>query len=318
MSGPQVAELVRGFSATGKVGIVGLDARTAGEMNGFIPARFWLDLLAALGDRVPEDVSYEFNEMMLGKSEEELALVEYAADAAEAGAQAILDLVNPGVSESEIYAAILAEIYRRGCNVRYPTLIMHSGRQNLSWGPPRWTTTAEPRRRVTDSDIVQAEIFPTFGNLEAQVQMSVVVGEPDADMVRCAEVARASYEAGIGVLRAGLTFGELVRAMEAPLAEAGCWALTPLVHTVNPQSFIGISRINRDKAPELSATPQRRDGRPPAAGRELVLPVGTTLAFEPNAVIGPTRINIGGAVVVTETGCRELNKLPCHMNVKGR
>jgi Xaa-Pro aminopeptidase len=33
-------------------------------------------------------------------------------------------------------------------------------------------------------------------------------------------------------------------------------------------------------------------------------------AFEPNACLGHHRVNIGGTVVVTATGCEELNHIP--------
>jgi hypothetical protein len=147
--------------------------------------------------------------------------------------------------------------------VRYPSLILHSGYPSLAWGPPRWTTTAEPPRKIADRDLVQAEIFPTFGNAEVQVQMSVAVGEPDPLIAQCAAVARASYQAGLSVLRAGITFGELVRAMEQPLRENECWALTPLVHSVNPQAFIGMTHINRDRAPSVPSLSAPRPQGPP-------------------------------------------------------
>jgi len=41
-----------------------------------------------------------------------------------------------------------------------------------------------------------------------------------------------------------------------------------------------------------------------------VLSPGMVLAFEPNACVGDHRVNIGGTVIVTETGCEELNDIP--------
>ena len=37
---------------------------------------------------------------------------------------------------------------------------------------------------------------------------------------------------------------------------------------------------------------------------------GMVFAFEPNACIGTHRVNIGGTVIVTATGCEELNHIP--------
>ncbi|WP_236789330.1 Xaa-Pro peptidase family protein [Amycolatopsis sp. GM8] len=314
--GGAVAGLIKDLSQGGKIGVVGLDTQTAGEFSGFIPARFWLDLTAGLSGREIADVSWDFNEMMLPKSAEELTLLRWAGSAAEAAGQVMLDVVAPGVPETEIYAEILATLFRRGCGVRYPTLILNSGYPSLSWGPPRWTTTAEPPRRIAARDLVMAEIFPTYGNAEVQVQMSIAVGKPDPVVAQCAAVARASYEAGLSVLRAGITFGELVRAMEQPLLENGCWALTPLVHSLNPQAFLGFTRVRQQDAATLTSLP----GPPPRnlsrlQAADLVLPAGTTLAFEPNACIERTRVVVGGTIIVTDDGYEEVNSLSCRMHV---
>src|SRR5690606_38193883 len=99
--------------------------------------------------------------------------------------------------EEEIYAEIMSEISRWGATVRYPVLNLHSGSQNLSWGPPRWVARAEPPRRVERGDIVQAEIFAVYGNEEVQVQMAIAL-DPISETNRfCEEVARQSYEEGL-------------------------------------------------------------------------------------------------------------------------
>ncbi|MFC9689137.1 M24 family metallopeptidase [Kribbella sp. NPDC056951] len=317
LDGAAIPGLITELSGRGRLGVVGLETQTAGEFSGFVPARFWMDLITGLPGREVVDVSWDFNEMMLPKSEEELTLLRWAGGAAEAAAQAMLDVVAPGVPETEIYAEILSALHRRGCGVRYPNLILNSGYPSLAWGPPRWTTTAEPPRRITPHDLVMAEIFPTFGNVEVQVQMSIAVGKPDPVVAQCAAVARASYEAGLSVLRAGITFGELVHAMEQPVQDNGCWALTPLVHSLNPQAFLGFTRANRQDAPTvptLPAPPPKNLSR--LQGTDLVLPAGTTLAFEPNACRGRTRVVVGGTVIVTDEGYQEVNSLSCRMHEK--
>ena len=43
---------------------------------------------------------------------------------------------------------------------------------------------------------------------------------------------------------------------------------------------------------------------------------GMVFAFEPNACIGNHRVNIGGTVIVTSTGCEELNHIPTSVTHK--
>jgi Xaa-Pro aminopeptidase len=39
-------------------------------------------------------------------------------------------------------------------------------------------------------------------------------------------------------------------------------------------------------------------------------------AFEPNACLGEHRVNIGGTVIVTPTGCEPLNEIPTRVTHK--
>jgi hypothetical protein len=43
----------------------------------------------------------------------------------------------------------------------------------------------------------------------------------------------ATYQAGLGAIRPGKTFGEVVAVMEAPLKREGAWNTFPLTHSVN-------------------------------------------------------------------------------------
>lgn len=51
--------------------------------------------------------------------------------------------------------------------------------------------------------------------------MTIAVGDPHADLLRAAEVARAAYDVGLGALRPGRTFGDVVDAVRTVLDAAG-------------------------------------------------------------------------------------------------
>jgi Xaa-Pro dipeptidase len=162
---------------------------------------------------------------------------------------------------------------------------------------------------VRAGDLVQAEIHTSYGGQEAQVQMSVAVDPIDDVNAACADIVRRAYEAGLATVRPGATFADVVHAMEAPIRAAGCWAKTPLLHTLTFGST-GFTAANREQlagtregALESQATPGIRRG-------DLVLRPGMSLELEPNACVGLRRVNIGGGVLVTEDGCEELNTLP--------
>jgi Xaa-Pro aminopeptidase len=312
--GAKVAGVLREKGLTkGRIGIVGMGPTAPGEMEGLLPLGFWNSLTAALPEARIEDFTQAYTDFMLVKSAEEIALLRFAASVAERVCRVMAEVTRPGVSEAEIYAEMMRETYRRGCDARYPFMSLQSGPANIGWGAPRWLLRAEPPRRVARGDLVQAEIHTLYGGQEAQVQMSVALDPIDADNRKCEDVARASYEAGLRAVRPGARFEEVVRAMEAPLKAAGCWAKTPLVHTL---SFggTGFTAVNRE---QLAGTPEgaiEAQAKPGIRRGELVLEAGMGLELEPNACLGTHRVNIGTGVLVTSGGCEPLNELPTRVH----
>lgn len=297
----------------GRLGVVGFQSFAPTEVHGAIPAWWWQEFTQALPGVTIQDISGPFSELMLVKSEEELALVRYAARAAEAACEVVREVAEPGVGEEIPWAEAAREIIRHGIWLRYPLIVGNSGPHTLAWGPPRWSTRAEPPRRLRRGDLLQMELMPLCGNQEVQVQMTVALDPLDDINQKCERVARASYEAGLRALRPGLRFSELVAAMAEPLREAGCWAYTPLVHSLGPHYLLGRTAVNLED-PELGV-PHVAGGRRPGA-TEFTLQPGVVLAFEPNACLGRHRVNLGGTVIVTDTGCEELNIIPTRVTHK--
>lgn len=313
-TGAAVAEIVaeKRLDAA-KIGIVGLASQAPTEIYGGIPANFWSPFSDALPKATFEDISEEFSHLMLVKSEEELVQVRYAAAAAEAACKAIAEVAAPGVGEEAIMAEATREMLRFGIGMRYPMIVMNSGPATLSWGPPRWTTRGEAPRILERGDLMQAELMPLCGNQEVQVQMTVACEPLDETNRRCERVARECYDAGLHEMKPGMKFSELVAIMEEPLKASGCWAYTPLVHSLGPHFLLGASRVN---APNFAEFGVRFQGSPEWRKRDAVLEAGMVFAFEPNACSGRNRVNIGGTVVVTESGCEELNIVPTSVTHK--
>ena len=241
----------------------------------------------------------------------------YGAHIGEMACQTMLDVTKPGTSESEIYASILKEIFT---NMASPSpgatyLILHTGVDNPSWGPPIWLYQAQPPRLVKKGDVVQAEIFPYYGGLETQQQMAVALEPVHPKNEECARIARRSYEIGLKALRPGKKFHEVVEAMEAPLVEAGFWHLTPLIHSLNPYVCLGPMGVGIEQLPGIEKYSQVTKLETPMVGGDVVIKPGMVFELEPNACLGKHRVNIGGTVLITEDGVEELNKLPTEMRV---
>ena len=307
--GEKAAEILREKGlAKGRVGLVGIGPTAPGEMEGLIPLGFYQNLVRALPKAQIEDFTRDFTDFVLIKGPEELALMRFAAKVSEHAGQRMIDACAPGVSEAEVYADILHEIHRWGCDVRYPFLSLQSGADNISWGVPRWTIRAEPPRILERGDLVQAEIHTCYGGQEAQIQMSVALDPVDEEIRKCERVARQAYDAGIEAIRPGVAFAEVVHAMEAPIAASGCWSRTPLLHTAT-FGATGFTPVNRGQLVGTRIEHLEAQNNAGIRRGDLVLRPGMALEVEPNACLGTKRVNIGGIVMVTETGAEPLNEI---------
>jgi Xaa-Pro dipeptidase len=308
--GAKVAEVLkeRGL-AKGRIGLVGFGPTAPGEMEGLLPLGFHGNLVKALPEAAIGDFTLAFTDFMLVKSAEEIALLRFAARVSEQACRVMMETARPGVSEAEVYADTVREIHRWGCDLRYPFFSLQSGKDNVGWGVPRWSVRAEPPRILETGDLVQAEIHTCYGGQEGQVQMSVAL-DPVDDVVRKLEdVARESYEAGVAAVKPGVTFASVVQAMEKPIAKAGCWSKTPVLHTLTFGST-GFTPVNRDQLKGTREEAIEGAARPGIRRGELMLREGMGLEIEPNACLGMVRVNIGAGVLVTSRGAEELNELP--------
>jgi Xaa-Pro aminopeptidase len=278
-------------------------------MEGLLPLGFHTNLVKALPHAVIGDFTLAFTDFLLVKSAEEITLLRFAARVSEEACRVMIEVARPGVSEAVVYAETVREIHRRGCDLRYPFFSLQSGKDNIGWGVPRWTVRAEPPRVLESGDLVQAEIHTCYGGQEGQVQMSVALDPVDDVVHRLEQVARESYEAGLAAVKPGVTFASVVQAMEKPIAAAGCWSKTPLLHTLTFGST-GFTPVNRQQLAGTREEAIEGKVQPGIRRGELVLKEGMGLELEPNACLGMVRVNIGAGVLMTARGAEELNELP--------
>lgn len=311
--GPRGALMVQAVKekglARGRIGTLGILGGPNLLPYGWTPQPMWTQIQRELPDATFVELWDEFAAIWLVKSSEELALYRYVSQLSEQACKVMLDVTRPGVSETEVFSAVMHEFHRNGAGMAHD-LFLHSGPENLSWDAPRWLYRAQRPRVIQDGDVVMSEMMPVVGGIEAQAQMCIAVGDVAEDFLRAAAVARESYEAGLRTLRAGVTFGEVAEAMQAPLRRAGAWHLTPHVHSVSPLTLVspvteGLDRSIKDMFKHV----QELGG----SGLDVELKAGMLIQLEPNAAFGRRQVNIGGNVIVTESGCKELNDIPTHL-----
>lgn len=290
----------------GRVGVVGLEPFPLSFPNGIIPYGTYKGLADACPETTFVPVGADWHMMVITRSDEEIALIEYSARGGEAMCEAMIAAARPGVAEHELYAAAMEACFRAGSTQHWMVLITARDGENVGWGPPAWTYRAQPPGRLRDGDLVLAELFPVYGMLESQQQLTIAIGEVHPDIERAGAIARQSYDAGLAALQPGSTFGQVVDAISQPVREAGGWSLTPPIHSLNPNLAVGACGLPPDlpEAGDYGGLGGVGTSRP-----DLELKPGMSFAFQPNCSFGRRRVNIGGTVVLTPSGPRELNDL---------
>ncbi|MCW5251325.1 MULTISPECIES: M24 family metallopeptidase [unclassified Streptomyces] len=296
----------------GRLGVIGAGYGSPFYPGGWVSKPVW----DAISERLPEatlvDVTRDYGLVMARRSDEDLAHIATAAAAGDAAIEAMMALARPGVDETELYAEGVATMMRKGMRVTW--MLFQTGLDNYAWGEPTWLTRPEPSRKLERRDMVWAEIFPNYAELNTHVNMSFTLGEPPAETARCAEVARASYEAGVAAVRPGATFGEVCAAMEVPLTESGMWHLTPQFASLNPLLSGGGSALGiREHVDAFAETYPHADGHARPFFDFEIRP-GMTFSLQPDARSGRSGAIVGGVVAATESGCREFNTVSTRLN----
>lgn len=276
-------------------------------------------LKSAINEALPNvsfvDLWDPFVQIMIVKDKEEIALFRKAALALEVASEEFVNACKPGNTVGDVHAAYMSELLRYGVDINRTEVSSEpdGGRGIL------WSGNGMKPPVIQKGHLVCAELFAYVGALHAQVQLTVSVGEPTAEKKKLGALARESYEAGLKILRPGITFGELCEAMSEPIRREGAWHLSPFAHTLN--LHLGISNITEGiQGPRGFTGANERLKLKFQEGKEieaadLVMREGMVVEFEPNACYGRTYLNIGGNVLVTKDGCEGLNEIPTRMVV---
>jgi len=284
------------------IGVIGLEPYPPFHFNPIMPYVLWNSVLRQVPQATFKPVWLSFLLRTLAQSAEELAVVEYAAVAGQAMATAMLAASRPGANEAGIYAAAMAAGHER--YIAVPNILLASGPEFVSWGPPAWGYRSQSPRVLDSGDVVLAEVSCSHGMREAQVQVAIALGDVHPDFERAAEVARASYAAGLAALRPGRTFAEVCTAMREPVNGSGGWIVHPLIHGMNPYGAVSSFGGGARGLPEAAAYGLLAEVA--TAGHELLLAPGMTFSLEPNCAFGRRQVRLGGTVAVGADGPIEL------------
>jgi Xaa-Pro dipeptidase len=281
----------------GTIGISGL-AGLFRAPEGIIP----YSSVKAIQDAFPQAKIVNATEMMQEiravKSAEEVSMLEQSASIVEKTIEAMVENANPGVSEKELYGAMVHAMLANGGEL--PTLFF------LSAGPGLSNSSFVPTDyRIQKGDRIIDEIEAKYGGYAAQAVCPVVIGAPDDEYQKMIDISRACFDAILGAMKPGVTFGALFDVYKRTVEQQGkgkyLWN-HPMMH----------ARGLGDDGPALLGDKDLE------RFSKIQLQTGMTFILKPQVrpAQGKGRASLGDTVTVTQSGARRLGKRELQLIVK--
>ncbi len=218
------AEAVSDLAAVRRVGLAGF---------GLMGADVWAAFKTALPQAEWVDVENAVCDIRAQKSPAELAVIRFAYQIAEAGIQAALDTIKPGVTEREVAAEIESAMRRMGAEGTGIDTIVASGPNS------RPILARSTFRAIQSGEIVLLTVAPRYEGYHAAIGRPVLVGDVSAEIQRALDVACKAQEACFAAMRPGIEGRVIEAAGRRTVEDAGLgqYFLYSGVHSVGVIEF---------------------------------------------------------------------------------
>jgi Xaa-Pro dipeptidase len=280
--GVAVAEALKARGWQGK--------RVAIDQNGwYLTVNLYNSLTAAFGPLL--DGSFIVEPLRRVKSPAELAQIEQAARANDAGMAAGLAEMRPGVNENDVAAAILAASVKAGGEFvgmePFVTSGPRSGVAHTTW----------KRRTVVPGDVVILETAACYNRYHAALYRTIFVGDVPALAEDMYKVCDEALSAAIEVLRPGNTCADVHAAAQAVIDRHG--------YTDGFRKRSGYSM-------GISFAPDWGEGNILSLYRGIDVPLQPGMVFHVPITLrdyAKFTVAVSDTIIVTEGAARPLSKL---------
>jgi Xaa-Pro aminopeptidase len=219
----------------------------------------------------------------LVKSGWELDRLRRAAGVCAAGWRAFVAAMRPGVPEYQVVAEVEAEIKRLGAEDNF--MLIASGRDEVRGMTP------PSGRPLAEGDMVRTELTPQVDGYWLQICRSAVLGPASDPQRRSFELFNEAVEAGMAVVRPGITAHEVATAENDVFRRHGYGEYCTSRYTRVRGHGMG---LHLDETPIIE-------------GNDTVLPENSVFIIHPNTYTPIAGYHVLGDVVrVTATGCEVL------------
>ena len=193
-----------------KITNVGIAGKSA------VPYDLYKTLIGRFGEEHLIDVDSPMSMLRAVKTDNEIEVIRYAYQIAEAGMQKVYESIREGSTEREIAAEAEYVMRKMGAEGMGIAMMINSGRENTS--PILSRTTF---RKIEKGDLVVATIAPRYEGYHGAIGRPFVLGTPDDDVKRYIELVMYAQEETRKMLRPGVTAREMDAVSRKYIEEAG-------------------------------------------------------------------------------------------------
>jgi len=161
-----------------------------------------------------KDCTPILSELRMVKEAGEVERIRTAARVADAGMQAAVEAVKPGITESQVAAAAEYAMRQAGAEGFWRTYVSSGPRTNIAHGLPTL-------RRLQAGDLVMMDVHPIVNGYSADICRTVCVGQPTAEQQAAYELYLKAQQATIARVKAGVGMMELEETIHGVLKAAG-------------------------------------------------------------------------------------------------
>ena len=280
-------EIVHAPDLTGEVDAV--LSRMRNRSMGAAPQRLLPRRIALrAGELKVTDETGFVDRLLMRKLDSEIATIRKAAKLADEGYKVFMQAARIGRADYELVAETEAFFRAHGVDDNFQ-IIGVGGVEVKGMAPPSG-------KRLKRGDMVTTELTPCVGGYYAQICRTLVIGEVTPEQKGAHALWRKAMEAGIAVVRDGITAADIAKAENDVFRKAGMGQYTTSQFTRVRGHGMGLFADSKPHILEDVTTP---------------IKAGMTLIVHPNTyhpAVG--YMVLGDVVAVTKTGCEVLTGTP--------
>ncbi|SCK08525.1 Xaa-Pro dipeptidase [Variovorax sp. HW608] len=190
-------------------GRIGVD-----EHSWFMTVERWKMLQAVLPHANVVAEPRIVDHLRLVKSPREIEYLRGAARCVEAGVQAGIDAIAPGVIERDLGAAVFSAMVKAGSEMPLSGIITSGARTNLIHGD-------YSDRRLEPGDNVYFEVSGIYHKYWTRIMRTATVGPASSEQLRVAETILRTQSEAIALMRPGTPASVIDRACREPILASG-------------------------------------------------------------------------------------------------